>query len=129
MWPLQVAVRAALLADAPFMAKAQAVLDSPRDQDYPYVVIGDVTEVTSGTFGKHGVDVTQTLHVYSRYAGMREAALILNEAVRVLHATRLTVDGFEPVILWYDGGDAVREPDGDVRHAIMRFRVKPALEE
>lgn len=107
-WPVQVALEAALVADAPLVALlgtdatgVAKVYDSqaPGDAALDYVVIGDATEGRGGaasTFGRGGHAGRIALHVW---AATREAAAAIHAHVaRILDGQRLTLAGHSMVI-------------------------------
>nr|WP_260440079.1 DUF3168 domain-containing protein [Cohnella lubricantis] len=122
---MQTAVRTHLIADAALMAKVKGVFDAvPNDQAFPYVTIGDVTSVPNRTFDRFGEECTITLHIWSRYAGFKESAEILDHLNRILADTVFPVPGWEVEGCYYDFSETIRDPDGVTRHVPVRYRVK-----
>lgn len=124
-WPLQVAVRSRLIADAALMAKISGVYDDvPNDQAFPYVTVGDVTSAPNRTFDAFGEECTITLHIWSKYKGFKEAAEILDHLNRILADTVLSVPGWEVQGCYYEFSETIRDPDGVTRHIPVRYRVR-----
>lgn len=122
--PLQTAVRAKLLADAALMDVIHGVHDEvPENAPFPYVVIGDVTEVPDDAHDRQGLTTTITLHIWSRYRGFKEALEILVHVDRVLDRQPLAVDGFEDVSIAREWHQTLRDPDPEIRHIPVRFRA------
>jgi hypothetical protein len=122
--PLQVAVREKLLADTALMDAIHGVHDEvPENAPYPYVVIGDVTEVPADAHDRQGLTTTITLHIWSKYRGFKQALEILGHLDRVLDRKPLTVAGFEDVSIAREWHQTLRDPDPQYRHIPVRFRV------
>lgn len=121
--PIQAALFTRLNADATLTGK---VFDEvPDKQAPPYTVIGEFTETTSGirTLDKDGAEVTATIHIYSRKAGMKEGQDILTKIVSLLDNYALPVSGYGLVLCHYEGSEQFQEEDGFTRHTVARFRV------
>lgn len=130
-WPLQVAVRDKLLADSALMTKISGVFDEvPKNPDgtiipkFPYVTIGEATSVPYRTFNGFGEECTITLHIWSRYAGFKEAAEILDDLNRILADTVFSVPGYEMEGCYYEFSETLRDPDGITRHVPVRYRIR-----
>ncbi len=122
---IQKAVYAKLTGDATLMSKITGVFDAvPQNQAFPYIVIGDGTEITWDHMGgKRGYEVTMTLHIWSRYNGYAEALGILAELNRLLDRAVLVVAGFATVQCAYEWSMPSRDPDGITRHLPARYRL------
>ena len=122
--PLQTAVRAKLLADSGLMDVIHGVHDEvPENAPFPYVVVGDVTEVPDDAHDRQGLTTTIILHIWSRYRGFKQALEILGHVDRVLDREPLTVSGFEDVSIAREFSQTLRDPDPEIRHIPVRFRV------
>jgi hypothetical protein len=118
--PLQAALYSRLTG-----ALSYTVYDSvPQSEDFPYITLGDDTGVDWSTKTWSGQEVTTTLHVWSRAAGMLETKTIMDELIQALTGSDLTVTGFNPVLLRLDLATTLRDPDGITRHGVVRFRLK-----
>lgn len=121
---LQTALYGKLHGDATLLALVTGVYDDvPEDTNYPYVVIGEFTEEPLNAMGKHGKEVTATLHVWSQYKGFAEAYDIANRIQVLLDEVALTVTGYTHVSTQYEFGESIREPDGVTRHIPLRYRI------
>lgn len=124
LWPIQQAVFNTLSNDATLANLVTGVFDdAPENQAYPYVVIGDGTEIPFRTFGRDGSDTTITLHIWSDYGGYREALQILNQVNSLLDGQAIAVAGYDQVYLLYEQGDPMRDPGGILRHIPARYRM------
>ncbi|MFA5313221.1 MAG: DUF3168 domain-containing protein [Methanomassiliicoccales archaeon] len=109
-----------LAAGAPMIS---GVFDEvPEGQAFPYITIGDNTELPWSTFGKDGNNEVLTLHIWSQAKGFREAELILKRLNVVLKGD-LTISGNVHAGTNYEGADTSRDPDGITRQIIARYRV------
>lgn len=124
LWEIQKAVYAALTGDAVLMAKVKGVFDKvPDGQTYPYVTVGDATEVKDDTFTSKGFQATITCHIWSQYPGFKEALEILGEMNRILDGPSLIVFGFSHVYTRMEFCETLRDPDGVTRHVPVRYRI------
>jgi hypothetical protein len=123
--PVQQALYTVLSADSTLMAKlAGGVLDYvPAEPAFPYVALGEGTEVPLNVFAKDGRDVTVTLHIWSRAKGFAEADGILDDLNRLLDHKSLTISGYVHIVCAYEFSQTLRDPDGFTRHIPVRFRV------
>lgn len=122
---IQKAVYAKLTGDATLMSKVTGVFDAvPQNQAFPYIVIGDATEVPWDHMGgKRGHETTMALHIWSRYNGFAEALGILADVNRLLDRAALAVTGFATVQCAYEWSTTLRDPDGITRHVPVRYRL------
>lgn len=124
LWPLQTAVYAKLTAHAPLMALVSGVYDEvPEDVAHPYVSFGTLTETASDAHNQRGLDVAVVLHVWSKYRGFKQAAQILAALDEALDRQPLTVPGFKDVSLAHDQHTELRDPDPQIRHINVSYRV------
>lgn len=124
LWPLQQAVYSKLTADAPLMALVTGVFDYvPQTQAQPYVTIGSTTEVPSDAHNQRGLTSTMTLHVWSKYRGFKQAAEILAAMDAVLDRQPLAVAGYRDVSLAHQQHQELRDPDPEIRHIAVTYRV------
>jgi hypothetical protein len=106
------------------MAKVTGVFDQvPTGQKFPYVTIGDATEVPDRVFGGQYMDDTITLHIWSQAAGFKEALGIFSELNRILDGRTLSISGFDHIYTNYEFSTTLRDPDGLTRHISVRYRV------
>lgn len=97
--------------------------DSGSSVAFPYVTLGDTTETEFDTDDSTGRESTLTLHVWSRYAGMKQAQDIMDRIKTVLHNQPLTVTGETVVLVLWEFSQLFEDPDGITRHAVTRFRI------
>lgn len=124
LWDVQQGLYAVLAGDAALGALVQGVFDRvPEGQAYPYVEIGEATEVPFRTLGRAGSDATITLHVWSRAGGFRETKQILSRLHELLDGKQLVAGMRSTVLMLLDDTRTLRDSDGLTRHGIARYRV------
>ena len=103
------------------------VYDDVPDQSsgltFPYIVIGDATSRDWSDDTYTGTDNTTTIHVWSRYPGYLEAKELMREIDARLNRVKLTVADASLLTCELEYAEAMRDPDGETRHGVMRFRV------
>ena len=97
--------------------------DVPQDfEGFPYVTIGDTTFGEFSSDIKSGFDITATIHVWSRYAGSKEAKEIQGEIYTLLHRQNLPLTGDYGISgITFDFSQVMLDPDGLTRHGVIRF--------
>lgn len=121
---IQGAIYQRLIGYAPLTALVTAIYDDvPEDKVYPYVVIGDDTAVPFDTDTSLGTEATITLHVWSRYPGMSETKRIQGAIYDALARQQVSVSGAVTLDLMPDYQEAMRDPDQETRHGVIRFRL------
>ncbi|MFD6432817.1 DUF3168 domain-containing protein [Streptomyces venezuelae] len=124
LWPLQQAVYAKATGHAPLMALVSGVYDEvPEAVAHPYVSLGSITENAADAHNQRGLDASVVLHVWSKYRGFKQAALILAQLDAALDRQPLTVAGFRDVSIAHEQHQELRDPDPDIRHINVSYRV------
>lgn len=122
--PLQSALYARLTGDTALMAQVVDVVDgAPEGTAYPYVVLGEVIETPNNALGEFGADSVITLHVWSKSDGYKEGLEIAGHLRRLLDHQPLTVAGHHVVSVRHEQTQTLRDPEPEVRHIPVRFRV------
>lgn len=122
-WPLQMAVYQRLTGD-PELSAIAAVLDEvPEDAPYPHVTFGELIEELDDTHDNQGLDVSLVMHIWSKYPGYAECARILAHLDRLLDRAAFDVEGFAVSSLHREHHRMMRDPDPQIRHCPVRFRV------
>jgi hypothetical protein len=123
--PLQGAIFTRLSTDTTLVTTlGAAVYDNvPSSATFPYVALGDITEVPSDTMGKTGRDITVTIHIWSRYVGMKQTKEIQNRIDELLDRWAPTVTGWNAVQMLQEFFETMRDPDGITRHGVSRYRI------
>lgn len=137
--PLQAAIVTALRADATLaglLASAlnvtpatPAVLDQVLGgQPYPYVRIGESNSTPDNDHSGFGRNVTQTLHIWTKARGNITGQAIAARINELLdhQAAALAVTGHRVVSIRSEFDQALTDPDPEIRHHVLRFRVVTA---
>lgn len=90
---------------------------------FPYLVIGDTTEIAFDADDFDGREATVTIHTFSRYLGMKEAKSVMDAVKAALHNQPLTISGELHLYTFWEFAEVLRDPDGITRHGILRFRL------
>ncbi|SRR5260370_40076103 len=125
MLEVQAQVFTVMKADAQLLELTQQhIYDAvPQGVAFPYVELGEFEEVVNSVFGKHGSDVTVTLHIYSIAQGYQEGEKILLRLDTLFDDTKLpdttnfSCFGYARVI-----SSGQKEFDAqEIRHLIARY--------
>lgn len=123
-WELQTAVHTKLTGDATLMGFVSGVFDEvPENTVMPYVTYGAVVEESDDAHDRQGLESQLTCHIWSRYRGYKESAEILRELDRLLDRAPLLVDGFEDVSIAHQTHQFMRDPNPEIRHVVVEYRV------
>lgn len=133
---LQKIVVTRLRADATLvtlLADRQAVYDQPPEGDVkPYVRVGDFLSTPDNDHGGFGRNVVMTLHIWTLKRGNKAGQDIANRIVELLdHQTEvlddlLRAEGHKLVSIRAEFDQALTDPDPEIRHHVVRFRVATA---
>jgi hypothetical protein len=127
MGPVQKAFFETLSGDATLMSTVTEVTDCVRET-FPYIYLGDNTEIPFRTFARNGHENTFTVHIYTQdeednRAGNKLGQDILEMVTTLLCAAPLSVDGHETVLCSLEFADTITGDDGITRDTIGRYRV------
>jgi hypothetical protein len=125
---VQEAVYALLNANTTLAGEVTGVFDLnnvPKDQAFPYVVLGETSMVPWDVFGGDGEDMVLTIHSWSTYNGKRELATVRGEIKKTLHHTDLDMPDFTGT-LKHDIGNAMSDDTSGTKlmHGTDRYRVR-----
>jgi hypothetical protein len=124
---LQAAVFEVLSADATLAALlggAKVVDGAPRNEEAPYVHLGEATERDWSTATEAGSEVTFAVVAWSREPGRKQALMIAERVVAMLHDAALVLDGHRMVNLRHLSTETAREEKARGRRAVARFRAR-----
>jgi hypothetical protein len=125
-WDLQKAVYAALSSDltlTTLLGGANIHDAAPRDAAFPYVVIDQMQMRDWSTGTEAGTEHMLTLHVWSDYAGKREACDIADGIRTVLDGAMLPLEDHRLINLRHQYSELKRDEDGQTHHGVLRFRA------
>ena len=124
MRPVQAAVYARLTGDATLMALITGVFDFVLD-DYPYIVIGEATEVPDNRHGGFGRQTVITLHVWTQSEGHGPGLAIADRVTELLDHQPLTITGLDHIATRFEFSQTLTDPEppGNIRHVVLRYRI------
>lgn len=119
LWPIQTALYVAL-SDA---VSCDVWDEVPAGSVMPYVTIGETTSDPHNAHDRFGAISTVTLHIWSTYAGFKEALAIRDDIVVAIDHQPLPISGNHTVSVRHEQTVTMRDPDDDVRHVVVRFAI------
>ena len=126
LWQAQKAIVSTLTSSTTFTTLVGSAIydEPPTDQDYPYVVIDNATEISDNTLNRLGFEATKVLFVYTRPYGLGwyPAYQILDAMNQVLNVKKLTFNnGLSNLFIKLDNIQEEKESDKRILHARYRF--------
>lgn len=128
-WPIQTAVYTRLSGDTTLVTTlgAQVYAEVPDGAAFPYVAIGDDTEVPNDTMGTTGRDTTITIHTWARttstYTRTKRTKEIQDRVDELLDRWTPTVTGWSATQMLQEFRESFMDPDGVTRHGVSRYRI------
>lgn len=126
MLPVQQAIYTQLTGNTALMDLISGVFDyTPEDIPYPYVVIGEATDVPDNSHDRFGRETVVTLHVWSQYRGHSQGLAIAAKVTGLLDHQPLTITGLDHIATRFEFSQTLTDPEppGDIRHVVLRYRV------
>lgn len=124
-WEVQKAIYDTLANDSTFMNLiSNRLYDEPvTNNQYPYVLLGDCTEIPDNRLIKNGYEVTATLFIYTKDEGLGyyKGKQIYKEMNRLLNVKKPSLDTLTTVICELDNMYTDREDDKRVISVRYRF--------
>jgi len=97
--------------------------DNPEQADYPYIVMGEMIARDWSAKGEPGQEVYSTIHIWSQYAGRKEADDMSDAVLQALTKRPLDLgSNFHEVLGVFDSYDLIIDIDGKTRHGILKMR-------
>lgn len=96
--------------------------ETPEDEPFPYIVIGDAQETPFDTYPKMGRIAAITITVWSQHTGFLEVLSISDRIITLLN--RYSFSSILPYIsiyTMYKSGITKRDSDGITREAELHF--------
>lgn len=138
---IQAVIVARLRADAtlaPLLAPAKgvtpavpAVVDQPAEgQSKPYVRVGDHLSIPDNDHTSYGREVTENLHVWTQTRSSKPGQDIADAITASLDhqvaafSAALAPYGFKCVTIRQEFDQALEDPDPQIRHHVLRFRIQ-----
>lgn len=129
---VQVGIYRRLTGDPVLMGMVVGVYDQvPEGTAYPYVRIGDHLSIPDNDHGGFGREITVTVHVWTRARGNAQGQQIADRIIELLdHQDRsLPVSGHRVVSVRCEFDQALTDPNPELRHHVIRFRIVTQQEE
>jgi hypothetical protein len=126
MLTIQGAYVALFRGDTALQAMTQAVYDYlPEDVPYPFIVVGEATEVPDNAHDRFGWETVPTVHVWDKYRGYARVLRIGARITELLDHQPLTLPGYHHVVTRHEYAQPLTDPEppGDIRHLVLRQRV------
>lgn len=108
-----------------------AVVDQPEEgQPYPYIRVGDHLSTPDNTLTTRGRQVTETLHIWTMARSNSPGQTIANRVAVLLDHQDAAISalmeplGHKCVRISLDFDQALMDPDPQIRHHVLRFRVE-----
>jgi hypothetical protein len=126
------ATLAALLAPVKGMTPATpAVVDQPPEgQEKPYIRVGDNLSIPDHDHTSAGREVTVTLHVWTKERSSKPGQTIADRVTELLDhqvasfSALLEAEGHKCVTIRQEFDQALEDPDPQIRHHVLRFRIQ-----
>lgn len=123
-YALQKAIYEKLVGNVSLMAVIVGVFDhTPQETAFPFVTIGDVAASDYSSLGKSGTEQRLNIHIWSREAGHKQVADIMEMIYGLLHNGSVTVVGQTLVAMRFLSTSIQLEGDGWTNHGVMRLLV------
>jgi hypothetical protein len=130
--PVQKAIYERLTGDGTLMALIEGVYDQvPEDKAFPWVRIGDHLSTPDNDLTSFGREITETIHVWTRTRRNSQGQQIAARIGELLdhQAAALDVAGHRVVSIRQEYDQALPDPDPQIRHHVLRFRITTEQEE
>lgn len=126
------ATLAGLLAPIKGMTPATpAVVDQPPEgQAKPYIRVGDQLSIPDHDHTSAGREVTVTLHVWTKERSSKPGQTIADRVTELLDhkvaefSAALTPLGHKCISIRQEFDQALEDPDPEIRHHVLRFRIQ-----
>jgi hypothetical protein len=130
-WEVQVALYNALNGDSTFMNLISSRIydEPPTDLEYPYVVIGNMTETPDNRHSALGYSITATFTIYTKPYGLGsyQCKNILSNMNRILNMKSFTLTSYTMLKCYMENAMHNRETDingkMDIRTIDARYRI------
>lgn len=115
----------ALMANAALLSLVTGVYDHvPQEEEYPYVVIGELVETPQNTDDVEQMsEASIIIHSYSGEWGRKETHAIQKEIVNSLHRAEMAEPGVEFVNTEHEQSQSFTDSDGITRHGVVEFNI------
>jgi hypothetical protein len=137
-WAIQVAIVAIFKGDAQLvtlLGAADRVTDAPPEaMPKPYIQVGDHLSIPDDDLTSFGHETTVTIHVWTKDKSNKQGEAIGGRVHALLHKRPAAVTaafasasaGHKCVRINNEFSQALSDPDPQIRHHVLRFRVVTA---
>lgn len=108
-----------------------AVVDQPAEgQAKPYVRVGDHISIPDNDHTSRGREVTETIHVWTQARTNKQGQAIADVVTALLDhqvaslSAALAAGGHKCVTIRQEFDQALEDPDPQIRHHVLRFRIQ-----
>jgi hypothetical protein len=139
--PIQRAIVARLRADTTLVTllapikgvspATPAVVDQPPEgQPKPYIRVGDHLSIPDSDHTSRGREVTETVHIWTQTRSNAQGQQIADAVAASLDhkvaefSALLAVDNHACITIRQEFDQALEDPDPQIRHHIVRFRIQ-----
>lgn len=92
----------------------------PENEDFPYVTMGEITARDWSDKFEDGMEIYSTIHVWSQYAGRKEADEMSDAILQALTSSSLDLaPNFRAALDSLDSYNLIVDLDGITRHGIL----------
>ncbi len=120
----QTAVFTLLTADSTLSGLVTGIYDHVPDSAlYPFIAIGESHVRDHSNVEKAGTEQQITLRIFSREAGRKQAAIIMERIVTLMHQGALTVSGQQVLMVRFLSSAITLLDDGRTYEGTLNFRV------
>jgi hypothetical protein len=124
LWEVQKTLVSTLTSSTTLSSLVSTIIDEPEtNETYPYITIGNGTELTDNTLRRLGFNNTLTFFIYTKPYGLGwyTAYTILDAMNEVLNIQKPTMDNLNLLFCKLD--NIIQEKEGDKRILHVRYRV------
>lgn len=97
--------------------------DVPENAAHPYVQTGEAIETPRNTVAELGSEVVVTWHVWAKARGFKSGLEIANRLRVLFDHQPLVVAGHTVISVRHEMTETLRDPDPEIRHLPVRFRI------
>lgn len=96
--------------------------ETPEDEAFPYIVVGDAQETVLDTYAKMGRIATITITIWSQHTGFLEAIAIGDQIISAMNRYSFpSILPFLSVYTMYKSAMTKRDSDGITRQVDLKF--------
>lgn len=113
-----------LIENSQLMAKVNGVFDYlPQNTDFPFITINGATGVDFSNLMKNGGEYGFVINIWSREAGNKQSAEIMELVYEILHNGNITVSGKNFVSMKITETSIKLEVDGITYHGEISLKI------